>query len=73
MSDSVVLSGSEQGSIFAWDLVDGKVVGQFRHTAGTGSGKKDVVSAVAVCKRRREWCSAGGDGNVIVWGDGIPK
>jgi mitogen-activated protein kinase organizer 1 len=73
MSDSVVLSGSEEGTIIAWDLVDGKVIGEFRHTASIGNGKKDVISAVAVCKRRREWCSAGGDGNVIVWGDGILK
>ena len=32
---------------------------------------EDVVSAVAFCKTRREWCSGGGDGNVVVWGMGI--
>jgi mitogen-activated protein kinase organizer 1 len=32
--------------------------------------KKDVVGAVAFCKTRKEWASAGGDGNVVVWGMG---
>lgn len=69
MNDNMVISGSENGQIYVWDLVDGKVRHELRHTAGTGSSKKDVVSAVAFCPSgRKEWCSAGGDGQVVVWG-----
>jgi mitogen-activated protein kinase organizer 1 len=72
MNDSVIISGSEDGSIFVWDLVEGKVVHRLRHAdnaGASGSKKKDIVSAVAYCPSgRREWCSAGSDGNVIVWG-----
>ncbi|KAF2702814.1 WD40 repeat-like protein [Pleomassaria siparia CBS 279.74] len=79
LNDSVVLSGSDDGMVFAWDLLEGECKHKFRHSdmrevkgkgAATGErkGKKDVVSAVAFCGARREWASAGGDGNVIVWG-----
>jgi mitogen-activated protein kinase organizer 1 len=74
MNDSVVISGSEDGSVFVWDMVEGKLLHRLWHTAHaneltTASKKKDVVSAVVYCPSgRREWCSAGGDGNVIVWG-----
>ena len=73
MNDSVVISGSEDGSICVWDLVEGKMIHRLRHALHTSvageSKRKDVVSAVTYCPSgRREWCSAGGDGNVIVWG-----
>ena len=73
MNDSVVISGSEDGHIFVWDLVEGKVVHRLRHTSLTSvageSKRKDVVSAVAYCPSgRKEWCSVGGDGNVVIWG-----
>lgn len=74
MNDSVVISGSEDGSVFVWGMVEGKLLHRLRHTAQTnepvaGSKRKDMVSAVVYCPSgRREWCSAGGDGNVIVWG-----
>ncbi|KAF2191814.1 WD40 repeat-like protein [Zopfia rhizophila CBS 207.26] len=77
MNDSVVLSGSDDGMVYAWDLLEGSVLHKFKHSemkevkgtknAVDGSGKKDVVSAVAFCKIRKEWASAGGDGNVVVW------
>ncbi|KAL6706310.1 hypothetical protein ACN47E_005600 [Coniothyrium glycines] len=81
LNDSVVLSGSDDGMIFAWDLLGASCLHKFKHsemreTRSDGRlrtlppGKKDVVSAVAFCKTRREWCSAGGDGNVVVWGMG---
>ncbi|KAF2113805.1 WD40-repeat-containing domain protein [Lophiotrema nucula] len=77
-NDSVVVSGSDDGMVYAWDLLEGEVLHKFRHSemkevkgkkAADGTrNKKDVVGAVAVCKTRKEWASAGGDGNVIVWG-----
>lgn len=78
LNDSVVVSGSDDGMVFVWDVLGGECLHKFKHSEmrevhGRGpvvqaKGKKDVVSAVAFCKTRREWCSAGGDGNVIVWG-----
>jgi mitogen-activated protein kinase organizer 1 len=80
LNDSVVLSGSDNGMIFAWDILGGDCLHRFKHSEmrevqGAGllagqTGKKDVVSAVAFCKTRREWASAGGDGSVVVWGTG---
>ncbi|KAL5117460.1 hypothetical protein ACEQ8H_004625 [Pleosporales sp. CAS-2024a] len=78
LNDSVVLSGSDNGMVFVWDILGGDCLHRFKHSEmrevqGSGvvagqAGKKDVVSAVAFCQTRREWASAGGDGNVIVWG-----
>ncbi|KAH7135794.1 WD40-repeat-containing domain protein [Dendryphion nanum] len=77
LNDSVVVSGSEDGMIYVWDLLEGDVLHKFKHTEtreirGTNfaepAKKRDIVSAVAFCKSRQEWASAGGDGNVIVWG-----
>lgn len=79
LNDSVVVSGSDDGMVFAWDLLEGECLHTFKHSeqrevrgttlaAKESKGKKDVVSAVAFCKSRKEWASAGGDGNVVVWG-----
>jgi mitogen-activated protein kinase organizer 1 len=78
LNDSVVVSGSDDGMVFAWDLLEGECLHKFKHsevrevygkgTAASRKGKKDVVSAVAFCPLRKEWASAGGDGNVVVWG-----
>jgi mitogen-activated protein kinase organizer 1 len=79
--DAIALAGSENGSILAWDILTGAVVGRVQHdepqlqqkadgsktSEGTVANKKDVISAVAACPARKEWCSAGGDGNVVVW------
>lgn len=79
LNDSVVISGSDNGMIFAWDVLGGEALHRFKHSEmrevkGKGlaqaTGKRDVVSAVTFCKTRREWVSAGGDGSVIVWGMG---
>ena len=69
-----MLSGSEDGHIFVWDLLDGTVLHRLRHTQPSGTAqpnplqsassaaKKEVVSAVTFCGVRKEWASAGGDG-----------
>ena len=56
MNDSVVLSGSEDGHLYAWDLLEGKVIEKLE----AHNGK--VASAVAFNGTRREWASAGVDG-----------
>lgn len=80
LNDSVVVSGSDDGMVFVWDIMGDECLHKFKHSEmrevkgkslpAQPAGKKDVVSAVAFCRTRREWCSAGGDGNVIVWGMG---
>lgn len=75
LKDSLVLSGSEDGRVWAWDVLSGECVGKFWHVEDQGMGKSkkkktDVVSAVAWNEARRQWASAGGDGTVVVWGDG---
>jgi len=54
--DSCVVSGSEDGEVYAWDLLDGKVVSK----QPAHSGK--VVTAVAVHDGRKEMLTAGVDG-----------
>ena len=74
MADSCVIGGGEDGSVWVWDVLTGEVKHRLWHktqggTAGE-STKRDVVSAVAWNQMRKQWASAGGDGNVIVWGIG---
>ena len=67
--DEVVISGGEDGEVFAWDVLTGKVTARVRHCEGSGKGEKgDVVSAVAWNPAQQQWASAGGDGAVVVWG-----
>ncbi len=56
LNDAFVVSGSEDGCIYIWDLLDGKVLKKLDAHA------KKVVSAVAVNDARKEWLSAGVDG-----------
>lgn len=51
-----MVSGSEDGKIYVWDLLDGKVVRRLDAHAGR------VTSAVVVNDLRKEWLSAGVDG-----------
>jgi mitogen-activated protein kinase organizer 1 len=66
-SDSVAVSGSEDGRVFVWDVLEGNVVcelwqdDQFK---GQQLGKKSVISSVCECPVRKEWASAGGDGKL---------
>lgn len=56
LADAVVISGSEDGQLFAWDLLDGTVIGRLHAHQGK------VASAVACNGARKEWASAGADG-----------
>jgi len=74
-NDGFVLSGSEDGSIFAWDTMSGKMVQRLWHGEDEGRqhgrGSRKVVSALASRKRKDEWASAGGDG-VLFFANGDP-
>lgn len=58
LADAVVISGSEDGHIFAWDLLEGTVIAKI----DAHDGK--VASAVACNGARKEWASAGVDGEL---------
>ena len=71
MGGANVVAGSEDGSVFVWDVLSGEVTAKLSHREGERStGKKDAVSAVAWNQARKQWASAGGDGTVVVWGQG---
>ena len=59
MADSTVISGSEDGKLYAWDLLEGKVI----ETVEAHEGK--VASAVACNGVKKEWVSAGVDGELL--------
>ncbi|KAF6218935.1 hypothetical protein HO133_005478 [Letharia lupina] len=61
MADSVVISGSEDGKLYAWDLLEGKVIEKLEAHGGK------VASAVACNGVKKEWASAGVDGTVSIW------
>ena len=56
MADTVVISGSEDGLLYAWDLLDGRKVERIEAHAGK------VASAIAWNDHQKEWASAGTDG-----------
>ena len=58
LADAAVISGSEDGAIFIWNLLDGTVLERLQAHAGK------VVSAVTwnSATGKREWASAGSDG-----------
>lgn len=59
MADSAVMSGSEDGKLYAWDLLEGKVIEKLEAHGGK------VASAVACNGVRKEWASAGVDGKCL--------
>lgn len=70
-NDALVVAGSENGYINAWDIVSGELVGTVRHNAEQAAdvrSSRKVVSTVAYHSRSDEWASAGGDGTVVIWG-----
>lgn len=58
MADTVVISGSEDGHLLAWDLLEGTVIAKLAAHHGK------VASAVAFNKASIEWASAGVDGQI---------
>lgn len=56
LGDSIVVSGSEDGKIYVWDVLEGKVVETII------AHERKVASAVSCCNSRKEWASAGTDG-----------
>lgn len=60
MADSVVISGGEDGHLFAWDLLEGTMIAKlYAH-----DGK--VASAVAFNKANMQWASAGVNGQITL-------
>ena len=53
------MSGSENGKLYAWDLLEGEVIQNFE----AHNGK--VASAVAYNGVKKEWASAGVDGKYL--------
>ena len=56
LADAVVISGSEDGQLYAWNLLEGKVIEKLKAHGGK------VASAVACNGAGKEWASAGVDG-----------
>jgi mitogen-activated protein kinase organizer 1 len=68
-NDALVISGSEDGRIFVWDVLSATIVHELWHDERAKDGiinKRNVVSTVKECLVRDEWCSAGGDGKLHV-------
>ncbi|EMC94291.1 hypothetical protein BAUCODRAFT_228397 [Baudoinia panamericana UAMH 10762] len=72
MADSMAISGGEDGSVCVWDVLSGSLMHRLTHTreitTSEKTSKKDVVSAIAWNQLRKQWASAGGDGEVVIWG-----
>ena len=71
-ADSCAISGGEDGSMFVWDMLSGQLLHRLWHKKDgkteSAETKRDVVSALAWNQIRKQWASAGGDGEVVVWG-----
>lgn len=63
LNDGVVISGSEDGRIYVWDMEGGQIL----ETLPAHNGK--VASAVAYNSAKKEWASAGADGWLISFYD----
>ncbi|KAK3068170.1 hypothetical protein LTR53_014466 [Teratosphaeriaceae sp. CCFEE 6253] len=77
-ADGVAISGSEDGRVFVWDVLSGEIIHSLWHkqgwngteSEGSKFAKQDVVAAVAWNQIRKTLASAGGDGEVVIWGMG---
>lgn len=62
LSDSVIVSGSEDGYLYGWDLLEGTVVQKLKAHEGK------VASVVAWNGDKSQWASAGTDGmSTLMW------
>ncbi|KAI8606312.1 WD repeat domain-containing protein 83, partial [Dissophora ornata] len=59
-SDAYVLSGSEDGKIYIWDLIEGEVVHQIE-------AHSKIVSAIVYHPTEDKMCSASVDGSIKTW------
>ncbi|KAG0222551.1 WD repeat-containing protein 83 [Actinomortierella wolfii] len=59
-TDAHVISGSEDGRIFFWDLVEGQVVHQME-------AHSKIVSSIAYHPKADRMCSASVDGSIRTW------
>ena len=59
MADSVAISGSEDGKLYAWDVLEANVIEKFEAHGGK------VASAVAFNGVKKQWASAGVDGGSL--------
>ncbi|KAL9093629.1 MAG: hypothetical protein Q9159_000158 [Coniocarpon cinnabarinum] len=71
LKDAVAISGSEDGHVYAWNVLSGECTHRIQHHGEESSVSRQsrrVVSTVACKWRGSEWASAGGDGTIAVWG-----
>lgn len=66
-ADSTVISGSEDGRIYAWDVLSGDVLERLEADADADAHGGKVASAVASSSAKREWASAGIDGEFEIY------
>lgn len=59
--DAYVFSGSEDGKVYAWDIVSSKVVTRFE-------GHRACVTSISHHPSEAMLVSAAVDGTVVVWG-----
>ncbi|KAG0022412.1 hypothetical protein BGZ80_000306 [Entomortierella chlamydospora] len=59
-TDAHVISGSEDGKIYIWDLMEGKVIHEIE-------AHSKIVSSVAYHPTEEKMCSASVDGSVKTW------
>ncbi|KAI9798690.1 MAG: hypothetical protein M1833_004679 [Piccolia ochrophora] len=75
MNDAFVVSGSEDGQVWVWDVVEGEVVTKVdvraaeERAASSKDSKTVVVGALALCEGRKEWACGATDGTVQIWGE----
>lgn len=65
--DALAIAGSEDGYIYAWDILSGAFASRMQHNpeqATAAKGSRKIVSAVAHNRKSGEWASAGGDGRL---------
>jgi mitogen-activated protein kinase organizer 1 len=71
--ESMCISGSEDGQMFVWDIVQGGKPSEFRHSEGgrldDAYKKRAAVTCVAAAPKTvpMQLCSAGQDGVIKIW------
>ncbi|KAG5518675.1 hypothetical protein PMAC_002644 [Pneumocystis sp. 'macacae'] len=63
--EKVVISGSEDGRICAWDLLEGKLIYQLQSTSK--NSQRSCISCVAFHPKKNQMLSCGVNGEIAVW------